>query len=178
MWPSKNRVEEANVAVDVAKADRTERLEIYKLMVEMADRVSQRRQAANSFYLSINTFLITASAYIGATAASGRIPLLVCFAGATISALWIKAIESYKSLNENKFAVINALETKLIAQPYLDEWTRIDPALHGKKYRPFHETERVVPKVFIGLFVAQAAASLPWGGIVSTLISLFYGEMD
>lgn len=93
MWRSEKKDNGASIAVDLAKADRTERLEIYKLMVEMADRVSQRRQAANSFYLSINTLLITASAYIGTTAASGRIPFLVCFAGVTISLLWIKAIE-------------------------------------------------------------------------------------
>jgi len=160
---------------DVAKADRAERLEIYKLMVEMADRVSQRRQAANSFYLSINTLLITASAYIGNTATSDRVTLLVCSAGILISVLWTKAIASYKSLNENKFAIINALEVKLVAQPYSDEWALIDPSIHGKKHRPFHQTERLVPKVFIALFVFQALAILPWNLMMCGVLRMIYG---
>ncbi|RDD97660.1 hypothetical protein DTW92_07525 [Paracoccus pantotrophus] len=37
-------------------------LEIYKMLVEMADRVSQRRQSANSFYLTVNTAIIGGAA--------------------------------------------------------------------------------------------------------------------
>lgn len=178
MLPLNRKNEAKNKAADIAKADRTERFEIYKLMVEMADRVSQRRQAANSFYLSINTFLITASAYIGATEASARVTLLVCCAGVLISVLWTKAIESYKSLNENKFSIINALEAKLIAQPYSDEWAKIDPSAHGKKHRPFHQTEKVVPKVFIALFVLESLSVLPWKSVVCGVLQMIYGGMD
>lgn len=177
MLPPTKRNDTRDKRSDIAKADRTERFEIYKLMVEMADRVSQRRQAANSFYLSINSFLITASAYIGSTAPSVRVTFLVCCAGVLISALWIKAIESYKSLNENKFAVINAMEAKLVAQPYSDEWARIDPIIHGRKHRPFHQTERLVPKIFIGLFLIQAAMMLPWGPLIRLVLQMIRGGM-
>ncbi len=37
-------------------------LEIYGRVVEMADRVSQRRQSANSFFLSLNSALV---AFVG-----------------------------------------------------------------------------------------------------------------
>ena len=33
-------------------------LEIYKLYVDMADRVSQRRANTNAFFISVNTFLV------------------------------------------------------------------------------------------------------------------------
>ena len=33
-------------------------LEQYKLYLEMADRISSRRQSANSFFLSLNTALV------------------------------------------------------------------------------------------------------------------------
>jgi hypothetical protein len=33
-------------------------LEQYKLYIEMADRISSRRQSANSFFLSLNTTLV------------------------------------------------------------------------------------------------------------------------
>ena len=34
-------------------------LELYKLYVEMTDRISQRRQSANNYFLTINTALIS-----------------------------------------------------------------------------------------------------------------------
>ena len=176
MWAKKNVA--ADKAIDLAKADRAERFEIYKLMVEMADRVSQRRQVANSFYLSINTFLITASAYIGTTPASTKVTLMVCFAGLATSHLWTKSIESYKSLNTNKFEVINALEKSLVAQPYSDEWEKINPALNGRKHRPFHQTERLVPKIFMTLFLLQALALIPWRGISNYFTSVIRGALN
>ena len=163
---------------DLAKADRSERLELYKLMVEMADRVSQRRQAANSFYLSIDTLLITASAYIGTTAVSARVTLLVCFAGVMVSSLWVKAIESYKSLNAQKFDIINEVEKNLVVKPYTEEWERINHDIHGHKHRPFHETERLVPQVFIALFIFQALSVLPWSFLGDVMFALLVGEMD
>jgi hypothetical protein len=39
-------------------------LEQYKLYVEMADRISGRRQSANSFFLSVNTAIIAAVGYV------------------------------------------------------------------------------------------------------------------
>ena len=39
-------------------------LEQYKLYVEMADRISARRQTANSFFLSINTAIIALISYL------------------------------------------------------------------------------------------------------------------
>jgi hypothetical protein len=43
------------------------RLEQYKLYVEMADRIGARRQAANTFFLTINTALL---AFLGLFAAN------------------------------------------------------------------------------------------------------------
>jgi len=39
-------------------------IEIYKLYVEMADRISTRRQLANSFFLSINTAIVAIVGYV------------------------------------------------------------------------------------------------------------------
>ncbi len=37
---------------------RADLLDIYKLYVEMADRISQRRQSANSFFLTLNSVIV------------------------------------------------------------------------------------------------------------------------
>ena len=96
--------------------DRKERLELYKLLVEMADRVSQRRQAANSFYLSVNTLLVGSSAYLSAVEPDAMGIPVMPVAGMAICALWIMNITSYKTLNEAKFFVINAIEEKFDSQ--------------------------------------------------------------
>lgn len=139
-----------------------ERLEIYKLLVEMADRVSQRRQAANSFYLSVNTLLVGGSAYLGTLQPAVWNVIVISVAGLAISALWIMNIVSYKTLNSAKFDVIHEVEKGLAIQPYADEWARLDPDGDGKRHRPFHKVEGVVPWVFIVVYVAQALAIVPW----------------
>lgn len=147
----------------------TERLEIYKLLVEMADRVSQRRQAANSFYLSVNTLLVGGSAYLGTLKPAAWNVIVISVAGLAISALWIMNIVSYKTLNGAKFGVITDIEKDLPIQPFADEWARLDPEGDGKRHRPFHKVEGVVPWVFIAVYASQALAMVPWRRIGSAL---------
>ena len=136
-------------------------LEIYKLLVEMADRVSQRRQAANNFYLSVNTALVGISAYFE-TKSSTLAPISVCFAGCLISILWSRAIESYRSLNKAKFEVIHEIEKRLSFRPFTSEWAIIDPQAGSRRHLPFYRTERVIPRVFVMLYILQIGYFLPW----------------
>lgn len=129
----------------------------------MSDRVSQRRQSANSFYLSVNTLLVGGSAYLGTLQPRPFNIIVVSVAGIAICAVWIINILSYKTLNEAKFKVINDIETRLIERPFHDEWDHLDPERDGKRHRPFHQVERIVPWVFMAVYAVQALAVLPWG---------------
>ena len=144
---------------DRAKA---ERLEIYKLLVEMSDRVSQRRQSANSFYLSVNTLLVGGSAYLGTLQPRPLNVIVISVAGIAICAVWVINILSYKTLNQAKFKVINDLEQRLVEQPFHQEWGHLDPDLDGERHRPFHQVERVVPWVFMAVYLVQSLAVVPW----------------
>jgi hypothetical protein len=149
-------------------------LKIYSLMVEMSDRVSQRRQAANSFYLSVNTALIGGSAFLTSTAPN-RALWVLGVAGMAICLLWIRNISSYKTLNAAKFEVIHRLEAQLPVRPYKEEWETLAPEGDGKRHIPFHNTERRVPFVFIGVHAVQAAYNVPWGVIIRTICNLYWG---
>src|SRR4051812_21730182 len=99
-------------------------LDIYKLYVEMADRVSQRRQAANSFYLSINTALTALAGYLVTTNKTPE-PAWVAYlavTGLVISYLWSRSIRSYRDINEGKFRVIHEIEQLLPFAAYQREW--------------------------------------------------------
>ena len=58
---------------------------IYKLLVDMADKVSQRRQNANNFYLSVNTGIIGASAYIFSISQGAINIIIISVAGLAVS---------------------------------------------------------------------------------------------
>lgn len=160
---------------DSTAEERLERLELYKLMVEMADKVSERRQAANNFYLSINTLLVGGLAYLGTREPGFTDVIFVSLVGILVSFYWIRSIESYKTLNAAKFNVINSIEKGFTVRPFTAEWAELDPDGDGKRHKPFHTTEKSVPKIFLVLYAFQAVNSLPWRQYVSILHCWFLG---
>lgn len=98
--------------------------------------------------------------------------LVMQIAGISICALWVMNITSYKTLNEAKFSVINAIEQKFVEQPFHDEWRKLDPDQDGRRHRPFHKVEGVVPWVFIFVYLIQTARLIPWGRL-ENLVCVF-----
>jgi hypothetical protein len=127
-------------------------LELYKLAVEMADRVSARRAIANTFFLTVNTALL-------AFVSSGSLNMLwlVALAGIALSGTWAVLLKSYRDLNAAKFSVITQMENNLEAKIFDDEWKRLKEkrteSWHGR-YAEFGTVERIVPLVFALLYVA------------------------
>lgn len=140
-------------------------LEIYKLLVEMADRVSQRRQAANSFYLSVNAGIVGATAYLATLKPGWLSGSVISVAGLLVCVVWSWNITSYKTLNSAKWRVINDLEESLPARPFHSEWARLAPRGDGKRHTPFHQVERLVPIIFGAVHIIQGLAGLPWSGV-------------
>jgi len=117
----------------------------YKLAVEMADRVSGRRAVANSFFVTVQSALVTAFGF----SASDQWSLAV--AGMVVSAAWWLSLRSYRMLNSAKFKVITDMEKSLPRSPYTDEWAILDREegpLH-KRYAALSFVEQVVPLAFL-----------------------------
>jgi hypothetical protein len=139
--------------------------EIYKIAVEMADRISARRGLANSFFLTINT---TVLGILGAYNARWYLAA----AGIILCCSWWALLKSYRDLNRAKFEVILAMEEKLPARLYGDEWDRLrkdhiafaprPAALRSwiAQYREIGVVERVVPWVFVVVYVAEIVRQL------------------
>lgn len=130
-------------------------LEIYKIYVEMADRISQRRQTANSFFLSINTAIIGAVGYVGFGDVSKVKPMfyaLIAFAGLVLCVLWYYLVLSYKSMNSHKFGVIHQIEENMLPlAPYKEEWRLAEEGKNWRTQIPFTHIEQWVPLVFFAL---------------------------
>jgi hypothetical protein len=133
-------------------------LDQYKLAVEMADRVSARRGAANTFFLTVNTAL---AAVLGGK----ELRWYVAVAGVAFAISWWALLRSYRALNTAKWTVIVELERRLPAHPFAQEWTmlRSAPAPRNehrrwttlRRYRELGAVERLVPWLFVGLYVAE-----------------------
>jgi hypothetical protein len=127
-------------------------LELYKLAVEMADRVSARRATANAFFLTVNTALL-------AFVSSGLDDMLrlVALAGIALSGAWWVLLKSYRDLNAAKFDVITEMEKNLEAHIFDDEWKRLKEKRQESwrgRYAEFGVVERFVPLIFALLYAA------------------------
>jgi hypothetical protein len=136
-------------------------LELYKLAVEMADRISARRALANTFFLTVNTGL---AALLGGK----NLRWYVAAAGILLALAWWWLLQSYRKLNSAKFRVINAIEPRLPLQLFSDEWdhlesTKAPPRLWPprdlsawlKGYHELGAAERIVPLAFAAIYVAE-----------------------
>ncbi|MGW2398064.1 RipA family octameric membrane protein [Kitasatospora sp. NPDC001664] len=139
-------------------ADSSDLLALYGLAVEMADRVSARRGSANAFFLSVQTALVTVLG-LGIPRLEDSawwVVAAVTVAGMTLSAAWWLQLRTYRDLNAAKFRVINALEQRLPAQIFTEEWDHLKaaPSPNGRRgrYAELGLSERLVPLVFAGVY--------------------------
>ena len=145
----------------------SETLEVYKLTVEMADRVSARRGRANEFYLAVETLLLgvpaSAQLFVGADATTHSTVLLLGVCGLVISTSWWLQLRSYRDLNAAKFKTINKIESDHLAvRPFTDEWSELkrDPvATWRNRYAELGTVERVMPVLFALLHVGIVVVS-------------------
>jgi hypothetical protein len=138
-------------------------LEQYKVYVEMADRISQRRGLTNTFFLTLNTAIFTIVGIFWKDRPSGNpwwllVPLLVvlgeCFA-------WFYLLRSYRLLNTAKFKVIGALEERLPASPYWRaEWSALGEGDDWRLYWPLSHIEKWIPILFAVLYIVGFVALL------------------
>lgn len=144
-------------------------LEQYKLYVEMADRVSARRQTANSYFLSINTALLGFAGYV-TTKTQGNQIWLLGLVGIILSYLWYRIIVSYRDLNSAKFKVVHELEKRLPISPYDAEWEAMGRGKDSSLYRPLTHVEKGVPWGFLILHAFVVLHAVPLGRICDGLV--------
>jgi hypothetical protein len=135
-------------------------LEQYKLYVEMADRVSQRRGLANTFFLTLNSGVFTLIGVVWEDRAEGAAWWLVFPLIALLGqcAAWSVLVRSYRTLNAAKYQVIEALEERLPASPYAKgEWVALNEV---RTYRPLSQVENWIPALFAGIYLAGFVALL------------------
>jgi len=140
-------------------------IEQYKIFVESSERLVARRQTINTFFLTLNSLLLTG---LGLTLREiinmqGWLVLVVVpigAAGILICILWRRLVLSYKQLNTCKFNIIDILENYLPASLFKAEWVALGEGKDDKKYRPSTKIEMAIPIVFIVVYFLFIATSI------------------
>jgi len=141
-------------------------LEQYKLFVETSQQVSERRQNANNYLLTLNSSLVTLFVVFLSTFGHHRWNVLIPITGLIVCFLWYSLVDSYKDLNTAKFAVIHELENQLPVALFRHEWWVCG---HNRKkkdkpvediYVPLTHLERWIPLVFALLYIGLAGYAL------------------
>ncbi len=141
-----------------------ELLEIYKLHSELADRVSQRREAANRLYVSLLSGLaVFLAVLIRLGIGDASLQVVLCFAGsigALLAVSWYVVIRSYRQLNTGKFKALHELEEKLAYAFFKREWELLAEGKEMKSYWKLTTVEVSLPCVFFLLFCGLVIFSL------------------
>ena len=138
-------------------------LELYKIMIESSEKLIQRRQNTNRFFITVIAtsiagvgFLIKIDTGIGGLHGILLGTVFLSFIGLLCKS-WYDLIDNYGKLNKAKFDVILRLEKSFGAQVYFAEWVALGKGIRAKKYKSFTSTEKNVPKYFfIIIFVTYA----------------------
>lgn len=127
-------------------------LDQYKLFVETSQHVSDRRQNANNYLLTLTSSLVLLYITFLSTFGHHWWNVFIPLTGVVVCFIWYSLVCSYKDLNAAKFVVIHELEEQLPASLFKYEWYVCGK---GKKigYVPLTHLERGIPVAFAVLFV-------------------------
>ena len=122
----------------------------WQTCVEMANSVSQRRDAMNNLFVTLNLGIVAAVSITWDIKS-----LFILFAGIVVCVIWILFIRNYKLLNKEKFNVINDIEQKLPVKPFNAEWEKLKT---NDKYVDGTKLEKALPIMFIILYAVAVTA--------------------
>lgn len=145
-------------------AETRQTLDLYKIMVDSSESLVSRRQAVNTFFLTMNGALLTASGIIVQSSGGSRLGgvgiAVLAVAGAILCAAWRSLITSFGQLNRGKFQVINTIERHLKAAIYAAEWEALGRGENPKIYRSFTAREIWVPNALLVLHILTTLGAL------------------
>ena len=131
-------------------------LEQYKIYINSEEKISDRRQKSNEFFLTLNSALVVLLGFIGTKGKGMKIDyilLLASVSGIAICYLWYRIIYSYKCLNSGKFKVIHAIEKRLPLALYDTEWEALERGKNKKTYWPFSHIELFIPRIYTAIYL-------------------------
>jgi hypothetical protein len=140
-------------------------LQQYLLYVQTADKVTERRSLANTFFLTANTAILSALGIVTAIfppqlIANGILVFLASITPVVLCYSWFRIIKSYQQLNTGKFDIIHEIETRLPLAVYKAEWRALGKGNDPHRYKPLTDVEKWVPIAFMLMYAIVAVVAL------------------
>lgn len=120
-------------------------VEQWKICVDAANGITEKRNAANSILVTVNTALFAVITF-----SLDFQSALLSAAGISICIVWIFLLKSYRALNKVKFDIINEIEEMLPLSPFKTEWYRLEKE---ENYTGLTKIEKALPIIFIILYI-------------------------
>lgn len=143
------------------ESDRSNLFEQYKVYLDTSEKLVERRQKVNNFYITANSIVV---AFIGTLLSFNMdhlyrmaAVLLLCFVGIMINYSWNNILTTYGILNKSKMAIISMIEKYLPANLYDAEYKCMKT---DKKYVSFTKSEKKLPLSFGLMFILCAVLFL------------------
>lgn len=137
--------------------------EQYKICVEMADKISERRNSSNTFFLTLHTLLIGIASFVyekGPKVTNLWLNVFPLIAALALCYVWWRLIRSYRQLNTVKYRIIGEYECKLPSSPYWKaEWTALGKGKNPKLYKPLTDVEHWIPILFGFIYMLIAIST-------------------
>lgn len=144
---------------DYPKAEyRAHTLEIYKTYLASTQSNSDRRMAANTFFLSIHTLLIGGSG-LSLENDERLFALLISLLGMMFAWVWRRLVKSYRQLNHAKFKVVHEIERYLPIAAYDAEWKALAEGKDPNVYHPYTHLEPRIAWAFFWFHAIVAGVS-------------------
>ena len=152
-------------------------IEQYKLLVQSAENVSDRRARINRYQSSLNLGILALHGLVPSFISHPALPFLIASAGIAITINWFLTLQSFRQTNRAKFIIIHSMERQLPRGIFQEERTlvreearppvRSDANVLGrawswldgqyrklKGYRGAISFERPIPVIFAALHLA------------------------
>ncbi|GAB2021556.1 hypothetical protein RyT2_06300 [Pseudolactococcus yaeyamensis] len=146
------------------------KFELYKIYLNSIEKISDRRDNANKYFLQIQSVIFVLCGLIIQHGGSEKEMFLcgISIFGIIMSIIFYFLINSYKQMNSGKFKVLHEMENELDIDMYKKEWIFLEEGENRKVYFPFSHIERCIPIIFgiayllVIFFITQNHLAVLW----------------
>lgn len=124
-------------------------LEQYRIAVDIADRMTARKETSNKLFISAHAVIFT---YLASQEFYSNTSLFVPVFGIFLCFIWVSIIRNYKILNNAKFEVIEEMETRLPWNVFKSEWDKLGRGRNKNIYQNMSSLELKIPFLFALLY--------------------------
>lgn len=134
--------------------NRGELFQQYRLFVDSAEKISDRRSHLNTFFIALHSLFVSGLSFFQSDIKAYIIP--ICIFGCVLAFLWWYMLCNYRSLNKAKFQIIHEIEKHLPVNLYQTEWALYKKSKHWynpNRYFSFSRLEMALPVLLIAIYV-------------------------